>query len=88
MGSAYIETRNYAQAEDLLNSAIRVKDQSTMRWILPFAHFKLGTALAKQDKTAAANEQYAKALEYEDYPSESLLRLRVRPESSKLKRSK
>jgi len=88
LGSAYIETRNYAQAEDLLNSAIRVKDQSTMRWILPFAHFKLGTALAKQDKTAAANEQYAKALEYEDYPSESLLRLRVRRESSKLKRSK
>lgn len=88
MGSSCIEIGNYTRAEELLSLALRGSDDEQQQWVVPFSHYRLGVAYAKQDKTAAAADQYAKALEFEDYPSESLLRLRVRRESAKIGRSK
>lgn len=88
MGTALIELGNYGRAEELLSATVRGADPEQMPWMLPFAHYRLGMAYAKQDKTAAATEQFAQALEFEDYPSEETLRLRVRRESAKIGRSK
>jgi Tfp pilus assembly protein PilF len=88
MGTSCVEIGNYGRAEELLTMALRGADQEELQWVVPFTHYRLGMAYAKQDKTTAASEQFAKAMEYEDYPSESLLRLRVRRESAKIGRSK
>lgn len=88
MGTACVEIGNYGRAEELLTLALRGADQDQLQWVVPFSHYRLGMAYAKQDKTTAASEQFAKVMEYDDYPSESLLRLRVRRESAKIGRSK
>ena len=53
----------------------------------PYSHYSIGLKMAEQDKTDAAKQQFARVLEYEDYPSEDVLRKRVAREMNVIDRN-
>lgn len=84
-GVACYETGNYGRADKCFTTVIGM--QGAEAWVQPYSHYRLGLTLAKQDKTAAAKQQFARVLEYEDYPSEDVLRKRVAREMNAIDRN-
>ncbi|HLP28918.1 MAG TPA: tetratricopeptide repeat protein [Candidatus Didemnitutus sp.] len=84
-GVAFFETGHYDRANACLTTVLGI--QVTEQWVHPYAHYRLGMTLVKQDKTAAAKQQFSRVLEYEDYPSEDILRKRVAREKNALERN-
>jgi tetratricopeptide (TPR) repeat protein len=84
-GVACYESGLYDRADKCFTTVLST--QGAEVWLHPYSHYRLGMSLVKQDKTAAAKQQFAKVLEFEDYPSEDILRKRVAREKSALERN-
>jgi TolA-binding protein len=84
-GVACYETGNFGRADKCFNTVLGM--QGADAWVHPYSRYRLGMTLAKQDKTAAAKQHFARVLEYEDYPSEDVLRKRVAREMNALERN-
>lgn len=84
-GVACYETGMYERADRCFTAVLGI--QGADAWLHPFSHYRLGLTLVKQDKTAAAKQQFARVLDYEDYPSEEVLRKRVAREKNALDRN-
>ncbi|MBK6291302.1 MAG: DUF3808 domain-containing protein [Candidatus Kapabacteria bacterium] len=84
-GVACYETGNFGRADKCFTAVLGM--QGADAWIHPYSHYRLGMTLVKQDKTATAKQHFARVLEYEDYPSEDVLRKRVAREMNALERN-
>lgn len=74
-GVACLETSRLDEAATCFTELTRAAGADA--WVHPFSHYRLGMVMARQGKTTEARAQFAKALEFEDYPSEATLRKRV-----------
>jgi len=81
-GTCYNESKQYNRAETAFLEALRYTEMDLN--VRPFCHWRLGQAYAKQDKVVQAKDQWLRALAFEDYTSEKLLRTRVRREQAAL----
>ena len=61
LGEAFLNARDYARAQDELQSAVRKSEDLGMKSLLPEAHYLLSQALRKKGATAEADRHLQQA---------------------------